>query len=130
MADVKKVAQQIAGVAAEVSRVIKGEAKAVENIVLTVLLGGHALIEGPPGTAKTLMVRALAHTIDSTFRRIQFTPDLMPSDIIGTNVYDMKGAASNCARDRCSRTCSWPTRSTGRPPRHRRPCSKQWRSVR
>ncbi|MFH1436706.1 MAG: MoxR family ATPase, partial [Pseudomonadota bacterium] len=66
------------------------EDKALENIILTVVLGGHALIEGPPGTAKTLMVRTLSFAIDSLFRRIQFTPDLMPSDIIGTNIYDMK----------------------------------------
>jgi len=74
----------------EIGKVIKGEEKAVENVVLTIVLGGHALIEGPPGTAKTLMVRALSFTLDSAFRRIQFTPDLMPSDIIGTSVFDAR----------------------------------------
>ena len=90
MSELEKASEKISAAIEQVAKVIKGEDKALENIILTVVLGGHALIEGPPGTAKTLMVRTLSFAIDSTFRRIQFTPDLMPSDIIGTNIYDMK----------------------------------------
>lgn len=91
MDDIKTASSMMRKAINEVSKVIKGEEKAIENIVLTVVLSGHALIEGPPGTAKTLMVRTLSYAIDSSFRRIQFTPDLMPSDILGTSIFDMKG---------------------------------------
>ena len=90
MSEMEKTSAKINAAIEQVAKVIKGEERAIENIILTVVLGGHALIEGPPGTAKTLMVRTLSFAIDSSFRRIQFTPDLMPSDIIGTNIYDMK----------------------------------------
>jgi MoxR-like ATPase len=74
----------------EFSRVIKGESAVVDSVFMTTLLGGHALIEGPPGTAKTLIVRTLARLLSCRFKRIQFTPDLMPSDVIGTNVFDAR----------------------------------------
>jgi MoxR-like ATPase len=90
MKDTKDASALLKRAVEEIGKVIKGEERAVENVVLTVVLGGHALIEGPPGTAKTLMVRALSFTLDSAFRRIQFTPDLMPSDIIGTSVFDAR----------------------------------------
>jgi MoxR-like ATPase len=93
MNDIAGASSMIRGAIAQVSKIIKGEEKAVEQVVLTVALGAHALIEGPPGTAKTLMVRTLSYTIDSSFRRIQFTPDLMPSDVIGTSIFDVKSSA-------------------------------------
>jgi len=60
----------------------------VERLVISILTGGHVLLEGVPGLAKTLAVRTLAETISTTFQRIQFTPDLLPADILGTQVYD------------------------------------------
>jgi len=77
-------------VASELAKVVKGQTPVVESVLLTALLGGHALIEGPPGTAKTLLVRALARVLSCRFKRIQFTPDLMPTDVIGTNVFDQR----------------------------------------
>jgi len=74
----------------EYAKVIKGQQEVLTSVFLTSLLGGHALIEGPPGTAKTLVVRALARLLTCRFRRIQFTPDLMPTDVIGTNVFDQR----------------------------------------
>jgi MoxR-like ATPase len=71
----------------QMARAVVGQGEAIEHLVAAVLAGGHVLLEGVPGTAKTLMVRALAHVVDCEFKRVQFTPDLMPSDIIGTYVF-------------------------------------------
>jgi len=68
--------------------VVLGQEAVVEQMVITLLAGGHALLEGPPGTAKTLAIRSLALALDVEFRRVQFTPDLMPTDLTGVNIYD------------------------------------------
>ena len=75
---------------AEVSRVIVGQRTMVERLLIGLLADGHVLMEGVPGLAKTLTVRTLARAIDTKFRRIQFTPDLLPADLIGTLIYDPK----------------------------------------
>ncbi|MEA2614301.1 MAG: MoxR-like ATPase [Chloroflexota bacterium] len=67
--------------------VIVGQTQVLDGLLLGLLTGGHILLEGVPGTAKTLMARALAEATDARFRRVQFTPDLLPSDIVGTSVY-------------------------------------------
>ena len=72
----------------EVGRVIVGQRAMVERLIIGLLADGHVLMEGVPGLAKTLTVRTLARAIDTTFRRIQFTHDLLPADLIGTLVYD------------------------------------------
>ena len=74
---------------AEIAKVIVGQAEVQELMLTTYFAGGHLLFEGVPGLAKTLLVKALAVASGGTFGRIQFTPDLLPSDIIGTNVYDL-----------------------------------------
>jgi MoxR-like ATPase len=76
----------------EVARVIVGQDQAIEELLLTFLAGGHSLLEGVPGLAKTLMIRTLADAVDLTFRRIQFTPDLMPTDIVGTEILEEEHA--------------------------------------
>jgi MoxR-like ATPase len=70
----------------EVAKVIVGHEAIVEGVVMALLAGGHALLEGVPGLGKTMLVRTLADAVDLSFSRIQFTPDLMPADILGTNV--------------------------------------------
>ncbi|MBW1299049.1 AAA family ATPase [Aquimarina litoralis] len=72
----------------EIGKVITGQEETIEQLLITFLAGGHALLEGVPGLAKTLMIRTLAEAIDLQFKRIQFTPDLMPSDIIGTEILE------------------------------------------
>src|SRR5271165_3925081 len=75
-----------AKVQGEIHKVIVGHADIVHGILTCLFVGGHALLEGVPGLGKTLLVRTLAQVLDLGFNRIQFTPDLMPSDIIGTNI--------------------------------------------
>ncbi len=73
----------------EVAKVVVGQEAALEHLVTAMVVGGHVLLEGVPGVAKTLLAKALAHSLDADYRRIQFSPDLMPADIIGTNVYNL-----------------------------------------
>ncbi len=75
--------------ATEIHRVVIGQDETVHLSFIALLLRGHLLIEGVPGTAKTLLARTVARLIGGTFKRIQFTPDLMPSDIVGTSVYEI-----------------------------------------
>ncbi|GIU82844.1 MAG: ATPase [Pyrinomonadaceae bacterium] len=74
----------------EISKVIVGQEQTIEQILIAIFAEGHALLEGVPGTAKTLMVKTLARILGLKFTRIQFTPDLMPSDITGTNVFNIQ----------------------------------------
>ncbi len=76
-----------------IGRAVVGQQQVIDGLFLAVLAGGHVLLEGVPGTAKTLMARCLAAVLDARFTRVQFTPDLLPSDIIGTSVY-RAGSAS------------------------------------
>src|SRR4051812_38412106 len=71
---------------AEIGKVIVGQEQIVENTVIALFAGGHVLLEGVPGLGKTLLVRTLSDVLDLSFSRIQFTPDLMPADILGTNI--------------------------------------------
>ncbi|MGH9883729.1 MAG: AAA family ATPase, partial [Pyrinomonadaceae bacterium] len=79
----------------ELSKVIVGQEEPIEQILIALLAEGHALVEGVPGTAKTLTVKTLSRIINANFGRIQFTPDLMPSDITGTNVFNVATSTFN-----------------------------------
>src|SRR5437764_7056485 len=78
--------QRFAVLEAEIGKVIVGQPEVVRGVLTCLFVGSHALLEGVPGLGKTLLVRTLAQALDLKFARIQFTPDLMPSDIIGTNI--------------------------------------------
>jgi len=82
--------ETVAHIRTELAKVIVGQDDVIEQILVAFLAEGHALLEGVPGTAKTLLVKTLARIAGAKFSRIQFTPDLMPSDITGTNVYNMQ----------------------------------------
>ncbi len=77
-------------ISSEVGKVVVGKSEEVKMIVACLLAGGHALLQGVPGVAKTVMAKALANSLSLGFRRIQFTPDLLPSDIVGTFIFDQK----------------------------------------
>ncbi|MBN1945452.1 MAG: MoxR family ATPase [Bradymonadales bacterium] len=85
---IKQESRFVETLTTEVSRVVVGQKGMVERILIGLLAGGHILLEGVPGLAKTLTVKTVAHCIDVGFQRIQFTPDLLPADIIGTMVYN------------------------------------------
>ena len=80
----------LAATRSEVAKVIIGQADVVDKCLIAIITGQHALIEGVPGVAKTLLVRTLAHVLGCSFARIQFTPDLMPADITGTSVFNLQ----------------------------------------
>ncbi len=82
----------------EARRVLVGQDEAFEMLLVALLAGGHVLIEGVPGTAKTLMAKTLALLIGGSFKRVQFTPDLMPSEIVGTNVYELSSGQFHLRR--------------------------------
>ncbi len=86
--DITATLEKVTALRTEVARVVVGQPQVVEELLLALLAGGHALLEGVPGLAKTLLVRTVAGATDLSFRRIQFTPDLMPSDILGTEVLE------------------------------------------
>jgi MoxR-like ATPase len=85
--DVALAGQQLQQVLGELQRVIVGQDRVLERVLVALLAGGHCLLEGVPGLGKTLTVSTLARTLGGTFTRLQFTPDLLPSDIVGTRVY-------------------------------------------
>lgn len=85
---VSEIVSRLQSVREEMQKVIIGQEETLDQLLITFIAGGHGLLEGVPGLAKTLMIRTLAEAIDLRFRRIQFTPDLMPSDIIGTEILE------------------------------------------
>ncbi len=85
-----ETAQLMEKILYEVKRIVVGQDKFLERVMVAVLAQGHLLVEGVPGLAKTLTVKTLANTIRGDFRRIQFTPDLVPADLVGTRIFNMK----------------------------------------
>ncbi len=92
------VSSTVEHIRGELRKVIVGQEEAIEQILVALLAEGHALIEGVPGTAKTLTVKTLSRIVNANFNRIQFTPDLMPSDITGTNVFNIATSTFNLRR--------------------------------
>ena len=86
--DIENKLEQLSQVSDEISKVIVGQQHVIQELLISILAGGHCLLEGVPGLAKTLMVSTLSETMKLDFHRVQFTPDLMPSDIIGTEILE------------------------------------------
>lgn len=93
--DLNALQEAIEGVRQEISSVIVGQHKMIDQLLVAILSNGHVLLEGVPGVAKTITAKLLSKTLSLHFSRIQFTPDLMPSDILGTSVFDVSKSAFN-----------------------------------
>ena len=87
---IEQAAQYVQKIKANISNVLIGQELVIENVLTVLFAGGHVLLEGVPGLGKTILVRALSQSLCVDFSRIQFTPDLMPSDVLGHSLYDMK----------------------------------------
>lgn len=88
--EVRQLQQQFNDVKAEISKVVVGQDSLVHRLLIGLITGGHILVEGVPGLAKTLLIRTLAQCLSASFSRIQFTPDMLPGDVIGTEVFNPK----------------------------------------
>jgi MoxR-like ATPase len=86
--EIADLSNKVTALSASMSQVIVGQNDVIESLIICLLAGGHALVEGVPGLGKTLLVKSLAQATDMQFRRVQFTPDLMPSDIVGTEILE------------------------------------------
>ena len=91
-AGLKQAAAAVATLREAIGRVVVGQAMVVDQVMWGLVAGGHVLLEGAPGLGKTLLVKTLSQCLELKFSRIQFTPDLMPSDVVGTNVLVMDAA--------------------------------------
>ncbi len=134
LAAVAKCQASYERIRAELAKVIVGQDKVIEQVLIAIFARGHALLEGVPGLAKTLLISSLAEATHLSFKRIQFTPDLMPSDVTGTEIIQQDLAsgdrqykflpgpifANMILADEINRT----------PPRPKPPCSNRCRSAR
>ncbi|MEM9660584.1 MAG: AAA family ATPase, partial [Planctomycetota bacterium] len=97
--ELERFREDFRGLRSEIGKIIVGQREIVDGVLMSLVAGGHVLLEGVPGLGKTLLVRTLASVLHAHFSRIQFTPDLMPADLIGTNVMiEAEGGASRSFR--------------------------------
>ena len=97
--DLDDLQRQMSQVRSQLKKVIVGQERMIDYLLVALLSNGHILLEGVPGIAKTITVKLLSKALDIGFSRIQFTPDLMPSDVLGTSVFDLKNRNLNSKRD-------------------------------
>ncbi len=113
---------------ANVGKAVLGKEHVIRLTFTAMMAEGHVLFEDAPGTGKTSLARALAATVQGSHNRIQFTPDLLPSDVTGVTIYDQKTQKFEFHKGRCSTTSSWLTKSTVLLLRRSPRCWKSWRN--
>ena len=118
-------ALKLSSLQSQLGRVILGKPEAIEHVLIALLAGHHLLMEDVPGVGKTTLAKALARCFSGEFRRVQFTPDLLPADILGSSVYSPRDGISRSRRAPSSRTCCSPTRSIARHPGRSPLCSRR-----
>ena len=112
-----------------ISKVIMGKEEQIEKILLCLYCGGHILLEDIPGTGKTTLAKALARSLDCSFKRIQFTPDLLPSELTGINYYNQKEQAFQFRPGAILPTFSWQMKSTAPLPVPSPACWSVWKNA-
>jgi len=120
-------AQPLRLVEAEIGKVLVGQRDLIRRLLIGLLCDGHLLLEGLPGLAKTTAVRTLARALHASFSRVQFTPDLLPADIIGTRIYEAGTFATR--KGPIFAQLSWPMKSTARRRKCSRRCSRRCRNA-
>lgn len=128
--EIERESQSIYRLSEEINKVIVGQEKMVESLMVGLLANGHILLEGVPGLAKTLAIKTLSDAVNGSFSRIQFTPDLLPADVVGTLIYNIRENQFDIKKGRSSPISCWQTRSTVHPQKYSRHCSKQCRKDR
>lgn len=118
------MAGQIQTLQEMINQVVKGKQKVVEKVLCAMLAGGHILLEDIPGVGKTTLAMAIAKATDLTYRRVQFTPDVLPSDLVGFSMYNEKTKNLNTAKVPYLPICFWQMKSTGL---RRKPSQHFWR---
>ena len=126
----EETARLCTGVLDEIERVVVGRRRTLELVLIGILAGGHILLEDLPGLGKTLIARSFAKVLGLEFARIQFTPDMLPSDVVGAPLYDQRISEMVFRPGPSSPTSCWPTRSTAPRPRPRRPSWRPWEKAR
>ena len=119
---VKEEAVFIQDLLAEINKVMVGQEALVERVLIALLADGHVLLEGVPGLAKTLLIQTVSETINAGFSRIQFTPDLLPADLIGTQIYSPQTGDFRVHQGPIFSTSYWRMRSTALQPKFRAHC--------
>lgn len=112
------------------NRVIVGQKHLIDSLLISLLSDGHILLEGVPGLAKTLAIKTLSQLIDADYSRIQFTPDLLPADVIGTLIYSQKDEKFHVKKDLSSQTSCWLMRLTAPRQKYKAHFLKPCRSIR
>ena len=114
----------------EIGKVIVGQNGMIERLMIGLLSNGHILLEGVPGLAKTLAIKSLAQSVHVGFSRIQFTPDLLPADVVGTMIYNQAKNEFFVRKGPSFQILFWPMKSTGRQQKYKAPCWKPCRKSR
>lgn len=127
MSDVQAIASRIV---TNVENVIVGKRQPVQLTVLGLLCQGHILIEDVPGVGKTVLAKSISRSVGCDFQRIQFTPDMLPSDVTGVSIFNQKTLEFEFRPDRFTHKSCWPMRSIVPRPKRSQRCWKRWKSAR